>query len=118
MIVFAFPACRPFLLPAAELMESGSDMLDCLLMMDNNLTIKQAEDRIYTVYAWLTQVSHGHECTIIIHSNISKGMEESRLVHLSRSDSSNCISNWICIIWAHRLVGSPDCASFTMARWF
>ena len=39
-------------------------MLDCLLMMDNNLTIKQAEDRIYTVYAWLTQVSHGHGCTI------------------------------------------------------
>ena len=43
-------------------MESGSSM------MDDNPTIKQAEDRIYAVYARLTQVLRGHGCTIT-HSN-------------------------------------------------
>lgn len=52
-------------------MESGSDMIDWLIYVDECLIIKQAEDRIYTVYARLRQASRGHGCTTTNSNNAS-----------------------------------------------
>ena len=56
------------------------------------LTIKQAEDRIYTVYAWLTQVSHGHGYTITTHSNISINLPSANASHLLHRTSQETVN--------------------------